>query len=51
MVKLEKLNKILKALGDPGRVRIIALLSKKKNLCVCEIQDIIIFHSLLYLFI
>jgi DNA-binding transcriptional ArsR family regulator len=30
MVKLEKLNKILKALGDPGRVRIIALLSKKR---------------------
>lgn len=41
MIKLDKLNKILKALADPGRIRIIALLSKKKSLCVCEIQSII----------
>jgi len=41
MVKLDKLSKIIKALADPGRIRILALLLAKNNLCVCEIQDII----------
>lgn len=37
---MKKILKILKALGDTQRLRIIALLSKSE-LCVCEVQGII----------
>jgi ArsR family transcriptional regulator len=39
--KLGKLIKILKALSDEGRVRIVNLLKTKKGVCVCEITEII----------
>jgi ArsR family transcriptional regulator, arsenate/arsenite/antimonite-responsive transcriptional repressor len=38
---LRKIIKILKAISDEGRMRIIILLSRKKDLCVCEIREII----------
>jgi len=38
---MKKIIKILKALSDDNRLRIICLLSHKKELCVCEIQEII----------
>jgi len=41
MEELKKLTKILKALSDEGRVRIMSLLDKKKDLCVCEIKELI----------
>lgn len=41
MEELKKLTKTLKALSDEGRIRIISLLFKKKNLCVCEIKELI----------
>jgi len=41
MEELKKLTKTLKALSDEGRLRIISLLSKKKNLCVCELKELI----------
>lgn len=41
MPNLKKLTKILKALADENRIRIIALLKAKKDLCVCEITEII----------
>lgn len=41
MEQLKKLTKILKALSDEGRVRIVFLLSKKKGLCVNEIRELI----------
>jgi len=41
MDKLENLIKILKAMSDESRVRILAILKEKQNLCVCEIREII----------
>ncbi|MCL5771106.1 MAG: metalloregulator ArsR/SmtB family transcription factor [Actinobacteria bacterium] len=41
MTNLKKITKILKALSDEGRIRIIALLNKRNNLCVGEITRII----------
>jgi len=41
MEELKKITKILKAISDEGRLRIISLLYKKKNLCVCEIKELI----------
>jgi ArsR family transcriptional regulator, arsenate/arsenite/antimonite-responsive transcriptional repressor len=41
MEKLKKITKVLKALSDDGRLRIICLLNKKKDLCVCEIKELI----------
>jgi ArsR family transcriptional regulator len=38
---LKKIIKMLKAISDENRVRIICLLAKKSGLCVCEIQEII----------
>lgn len=41
MQDLKIITKILKAISDKGRLRIISLLSKKKDLCVCEIKELI----------
>ena len=38
---MKKIVKILKALSDENRLRIICLLFKKSGLCVCDIQKII----------
>ena len=38
---LKNIEKIMKALADKNRIRIIYLLKIKKGLCVCEITDII----------
>lgn len=38
---LKKTSKILKALSDENRLRILTLLSGKKDLCVCEITEVI----------
>jgi len=39
--KLKKVIKILKALSDESRVRIVNLLKAKSGVCVCEITEII----------
>jgi ArsR family transcriptional regulator, arsenate/arsenite/antimonite-responsive transcriptional repressor len=39
--KLKKITKILKALSDESRVRIVNLLKAKGGVCVCEITEII----------
>ncbi|UCH34659.1 MAG: winged helix-turn-helix transcriptional regulator [Armatimonadota bacterium] len=36
---MRSLNRILRALADPTRVRILALLDGRDELCVCEIVD------------
>ena len=41
MINLKKITKILKALADESRIRIVALLKERNGLCVCEITDII----------
>jgi len=41
MDNLKNINKTLKALSDEGRLRILSLLNSKKDLCVCEIKDVI----------
>ena len=41
MDKLEKLIKILKAISDENRLRILSMLKVKQNICVCEIREII----------
>jgi len=38
---LKNIEKIIKALADKNRLRIVYLLSEKKDICVCEITDII----------
>ena len=38
---LKNIEKIIKALADKNRLRIVYLLNGKKDLCVCEITDII----------
>ncbi|MCE5329865.1 metalloregulator ArsR/SmtB family transcription factor [bacterium] len=39
--KLKKVIKILKALSDESRIRIVNLLKAKSGVCVCEITEII----------
>jgi len=41
MDRLEEIIKILKAISDESRIRILAILKEKQNLCVCEIREII----------
>jgi ArsR family transcriptional regulator, arsenate/arsenite/antimonite-responsive transcriptional repressor len=41
MQDLKTVIKILKAISDEGRLRIISLLSRRKDLCVCEIRELI----------
>ncbi len=41
MGNLKKITRVLKALADENRVRILCLLKEKENLCVCEIREII----------
>jgi ArsR family transcriptional regulator len=41
LINLKKITKILKALADESRIRIIALLKERNVLCVCEITEII----------
>ncbi len=41
MINLKKITKILKALADESRIRIVALLKERNVLCVCEITEII----------
>ena len=41
MINLKKITKILKALADESRIRILALLKERNGLCVCEITEII----------
>ncbi|MFA5014561.1 MAG: metalloregulator ArsR/SmtB family transcription factor [Actinomycetota bacterium] len=41
MSTLKKITRVLKALADENRIRILYLLSERKNLCVCEIREII----------
>ena len=38
---MKKIMKILKALSDENRLKIICLIFRKNGLCVCEIQEII----------
>jgi len=38
---LKEMEKIIKALADKNRLRMIYLLNEKRDLCVCEITDII----------
>lgn len=39
--RLKQTTRIIKALADENRIRIICLLKFKKDLCVCEITSII----------
>jgi ArsR family transcriptional regulator, arsenate/arsenite/antimonite-responsive transcriptional repressor len=39
--QLKQTTKILKATADESRIRILCLLKNKKDLCVCEITEII----------
>ena len=32
---------VMKALSDPNRVKIVKMLQYKKNMCVCEIQEVL----------
>ena len=41
MDKLKETAKLNKALSDITRLRIMALLSRRKKLCVCEIKEVI----------
>jgi len=41
MSTLKKITRVLKALADKNRIRILYLLNEKKGLCVCEIREII----------
>jgi len=41
MGTLKKTTRILKALADENRIRILYLLNEKKGLCVCEIREVI----------
>jgi len=41
LINLKKITKILKALADENRIRMLALLKERNGLCVCEITEII----------
>ena len=38
---LKQITKVIKAVADESRVRILCLLKNKKDLCVCELTEII----------
>ncbi|MBC8421400.1 MAG: metalloregulator ArsR/SmtB family transcription factor [Actinobacteria bacterium] len=38
---IKNIEKIIKALADKNRLRMVYLLNEKQDLCVCEITDII----------
>jgi len=38
---LKKFTKVMKALSDPNRVKIVKLLQHKSNLCVCELRSLL----------
>jgi ArsR family transcriptional regulator, arsenate/arsenite/antimonite-responsive transcriptional repressor len=38
---LKKVTKVMKALSDPNRVKIIKLLQHKSSLCVCELRALL----------
>jgi ArsR family transcriptional regulator len=38
---LRKFTKVMKALSDPNRVRIVKLLQHKSSLCVCELRTLL----------
>ncbi|MDR3566655.1 MAG: metalloregulator ArsR/SmtB family transcription factor [Syntrophobacteraceae bacterium] len=35
---MEEFVKVMKALSDPGRVKIIKILQRRPKMCVCEVQ-------------
>jgi len=39
--KLSKITKVIKALSDESRIRIVNLLKTKDEICVCELTEII----------
>lgn len=41
MIDLKEITRNLKALADENRIRILNLLYRKKDLCVCEIREVI----------
>ncbi|MBE3113208.1 MAG: winged helix-turn-helix transcriptional regulator [Actinobacteria bacterium] len=41
MSTFKKITRVLKALADENRIRILYLLSERKDLCVCEIREVI----------
>lgn len=41
MGTLKKTTRILKALADENRIRMLYLLNGRKDLCVCEIREVI----------
>ena len=41
MDNLKNITKTIKAVSDEGRLRILSLLNLKKDLCVCEIKEVI----------
>jgi ArsR family transcriptional regulator, arsenate/arsenite/antimonite-responsive transcriptional repressor len=38
---LKKFTKVMKALSDPNRVKIVKLLQHKSSLCVCELRSLL----------
>jgi len=38
---LKNITRVLKALADENRIKILYLLNEKKDLCVCEIREVI----------
>ena len=38
---LKKFTKVMKALSDPNRVKIVKLLQHKNSLCVCELRSLL----------
>jgi ArsR family transcriptional regulator len=41
LANLKKITKVLKALADESRIRIVVLLKERNGLCVCEITQVI----------
>ena len=38
---MKRFVKVMKALSDPNRIKIIKMLQQKNNLCVCEIRAVL----------
>ena len=38
---MRKFDKVMKALSDPSRVKIIKMLQQKNDLCVCEMRSVL----------
>ncbi len=38
---MQDLIRVMKALADPNRVKIVKMLEKKKKMCVCEIRAVL----------